>query len=182
MQALDPLYLDFYLPQQALARVRTGQAVIVKVDTYPSDIFTGTIAAIDPKVDVNNRNVLVRATLPNPSHKMLPGMYATAKIIAGRPHNYLTLPQTAITFNPYGNTVYVAANTGTKDAPKLVAKQTFVTTGDTRGDQIADPGRHQGRRLHCGRRGQLKLQNGTPLIINNSIQPDNNPNPKPKEE
>jgi membrane fusion protein (multidrug efflux system) len=180
LQALDPIYLDFYLPQQALAKIRTGQSVSVKVDTYPNDIFIGTISAIDPKVDINNRNVLVRASLQNPNHKMLPGMYATAEIIAGKAQNYLTLPQTALTFNPYGETVYLVENTGTKAAPKLVARQTFVTTGDTRGDQIAIlKGIKAGDTVVSS--GQVKLQNGTPLIINNSIQPANNPNPKPVE-
>lgn len=180
LQVLDPIYLDFYLPQQALARIKTGQPVTVKVDTYPKDTFTGTLTAIDPKVDPSTRNVAVRATLENPEHKMLPGMYASAKITAGAKQRYITVPQTVITFNPYGNTVYIAANTGTKDAPKLVAKQTFITTGDTRGDQIAVLGGiKDGDTIVTA--GQLKLQNGTPLIVNNSIQPTNNPNPTPSE-
>jgi membrane fusion protein, multidrug efflux system len=180
LQVLDPIYLDFFLPQQALARIRTGQPVTVKVDVYPKDTFTGTLTAIDPKVDPTNRNVAVRATLQNPSRRLLPGMYASAEITAGAKQRYITVPQTAITFNPYGNTVYIATNTGTKDAPKLVAKQTFVTTGDTRGDQIAVVGGlKEGDSIVTA--GQLKLQNGTPLIINNTIQPTNNPNPTPSE-
>ena len=181
LQVLDPIYLDFYLPQQELARIRTGQKVTAKVDTYPNDTFNGAITGIDPEVDPTNRNVAVRATLENPQHKMLPGMYATAEIVAGVKQRYITLPQTAITFNPYGNTVYVAGNTGTKETPKLVAKQTFVTTGDTRGDQIAILGGIKAGDIIVTA-GQLKLQNGTPLIINNSIQPENNPNPKPSEQ
>lgn len=180
LQVLDPIYLDFFLPQQALARIKNGQQVTVKVDTYPADTFTGTLTAIDPKVDPQTRNVAVRATLENPTHKLLPGMYASAEITAGAKQRYLTVPQTAITFNPYGSTVYVAQNTGTKDAPKLVAKQTFVTTGDTRGDQIAILGGvKEGDTIVSA--GQLKLQNSTPLVINNSIQPTNNPHPTPSE-
>ena len=107
LQALDPIYLDFSLPQQVLQQIKVGQEVSVKVDTYPQATFTGRISTIDPKVDPATRNVAVRATLPNRDRKLLPGMFATADITTGTPQRYITLPQTAITFNPYGNMVYV---------------------------------------------------------------------------
>src|SRR5204863_7922458 len=107
LQALDPIFLDFYLPQQQLAQIKVGQSVNVKVDAYPRTAFAGKITTIDPKVDPATRNVAVRATLPNPGRSLLPGMFATADITTGQTQRYITLPQTAITFNPYGNMVYL---------------------------------------------------------------------------
>src|SRR5690242_10445716 len=105
LQALDPIFLDFYLPQQQLDQIKVGQELAVSVDAYPTTKFTGKITTIDPKVDPATRNVAIRATLPNPQRKLLPGMYATATIGTGTPQRYITLPQTAITFNPFGNMV-----------------------------------------------------------------------------
>src|SRR5438105_1768853 len=138
LQALDPIYLDFSLPQQQLEQAKVGQAISVMVDAYPGTTFRGQITTIDPKVDPATRNVAVRATLPNPQRKLLPGMYATAQISTGKPDRYITLPQTAITFNPYGSMVYLVQETTDKNGKNtLAANQTVVTTGSTRGDQIA---------------------------------------------
>ena len=139
LQALDPIYVDFFLPQQALNQVRLQQEVALKIDTYPNQTFTGTINAINPKVDAATRNVQIRAVLKNPDHKLLPGMYATIEIAAGNTQRYLTLPQTAVAYNPYGETVYVIDDKGkgADGQPQLVARQTFITTGPTRGDQVA---------------------------------------------
>jgi membrane fusion protein (multidrug efflux system) len=181
LQALDPIYLDFNLPQQVLQQIKVGQEVSVKVDTYPQNSFTGRITTIDPKVDPATRNVAVRATLLNRDRKLLPGMFATADISTGTPQRYLTLPQTAITFNPYGNMVYVVSEgTDATGKPGLVAKQTVVTTGQTRGDQIAVlTGLKEGDQVVSA--GQMKLQNGAAVSVNNAIQPSNDPNPRPVE-
>src|SRR5262249_34039664 len=103
LQVLDPIYIDFFLPQQDVSKIKTEQKVVAKVDAFPGETFDGAISGIDPKVDPTTRNVAVRATLYNPAHKLLPGMYGTVDVQAGEPHKYLTVPQTAITFNPYGN-------------------------------------------------------------------------------
>lgn len=183
LQALDPIYLDFNLPQQALAQIRDGQKVIATVDTFPGQNFSGTITAISPQVSTSTRNVQVRASLGNPQHKLLPGMYAKVDIDVGAKQNYVTLPQTAITYNPYGDTVYLVESKG-KDAQGreiLEAHQTFVTVGPTRGDQIAIvKGVKDGDVVVSA--GQMKLRNGSHLIINNSVEPTNNPNPHPQEE
>jgi membrane fusion protein, multidrug efflux system len=172
LQALDPIYLDFFVPQQAIDQVRLGQAVTIRVDAFKDQTFDGKISAINPKIDTNTRNVQIRATLQNPDHKLLPGMYATVAIATGAPQNYITLPQTAITYNPYGDTVYVvdskAAAAGGK--PQQVARQTFVTTGSTRGDQVAVlKGVNEGDTIVTA--GQIKLHNGSPVLIDNSISP-----------
>jgi membrane fusion protein, multidrug efflux system len=180
LQALDPIYLDFYLPQQALDQVKVGQTVTAKVDTYPDQNFTGEISAINPKVDQNSRNVQIRATLKNADRKLLPGMFATVDIATTAPQRYVTLPQTAIAYNPYGSTVYLVDDKG-KDAkgqPLLAARQTFVTTGATRGDQVAVlTGVKEGETVVTA--GQIKLHNGTPLIVNNTVQPSDDANPRP---
>lgn len=177
LQALDPIYLDFYLPQQALAQIRVGQAVIARVDTFPGRTFTGKIVAINPQVDPNSRNVQVRAEIKNPKHELLPGMFATLDIDAGARQEYVTLPQTAIAYNPYGSTVYLVEGTG----KKLSARQTFVTTGATRGDQVAVlTGVKAGETVVTA--GQIKLHNGSPVFINNAVQPTSAANPTPTED
>jgi len=183
LQQLDPIYLDFFLPQQAIAQIKVGQDITVKNDAFPGKTFSGKIAAINPKIDTATRNVQVRAELPNPDRALLPGMYATAEIEVGEIQHYLTLPQTAITYNPYGNTVFLVEEKGKNDKgePQFAAKQTFVTTGDTRGDQVAIlKGISEGDVVVTS--GQIKLQNGSPLLIDNSVQPSNDTKPEPKDQ
>jgi len=183
LQALDTLFVDFFLPQQALESLKIGQKVTLKTDAYPTQTFTGDITVINPKVDINTRNVQVRATLNNPDNKLLPGMYATVTIATGLAHRYITLPRTTITFNAFGSTVYRLDANGQDETgkPKLVAKQSFVTTGDTRGDQIAIlTGVNEGETIVTT--GQIKLRNGSPVIVDNSIQPSNDATPQPKDQ
>ncbi len=173
LQALDPIFVDFFVPQQSVDQVRLSQTVTVKVDAFRGQTFTGEISALNPKVDSGSRNVEIRATLQNPEHKLLPGMYATVDIAAGAPQSYLTLPQTAITYNPYGDTVYVVdskAGDAPGKPPHLIARQTFVTTGPTRGDQVAVlKGIDEGDLIVTA--GQIKLHNGSTILIDNSITP-----------
>ena len=179
LQALDPIFLDFFVPQQAVDQVRLGQSIAAKVDAYDNQTFTGEISAINPKVDANSRNVQVRATLKNADRKLIPGMYATVDIPTGAPQNLITLPQTAITFSPYGDTVYIvdSKGAGADGKPQLVARQSFVTTGSTRGDQVAVlKGVSEGDLIVTS--GQLKLHNGSTVLIDNSVTPtaDASPN------
>ncbi len=172
LQALDPIFLDFFVPQQAVDQVRMGQSIAVKVDAYPDQTFTGEISAINPKVDANSRNVQVRATLKNADRKLIPGMYATVDIPTGAPQNLITLQQTAITFSPYGDTVYIvdSKGAGADGKPQLIARQSFVTTGSTRGDQVAVlKGVSEGDLIVTS--GQLKLHNGSTVLIDNSVTP-----------
>jgi membrane fusion protein, multidrug efflux system len=180
LQALDSIYIDFYLPQQELSRVSYKQAVVAVTDTYPDKKFNGWISAISPKVDSQTRNVRIEAVVANPRHELRPGMYATIKVQAGKSKRYLTIPRTAVTFNPYGETVYIVDEKGkTKDGkPSLFARQTFVTLGSARGDQVAIlKGVKEGERVVTS--GQLKLKSGSPVIINNTVQPLNDANPVP---
>jgi membrane fusion protein, multidrug efflux system len=180
LQALDPIYADFFVPQQTLNQVRLEQTLTIKVDTYPNRDFTGAITAINPKVDPATRNVQIRATLKNPDRMLLPGMYAIVNIAAGDRQQYVTLPQTAVTYNPYGETIFLVDDKGPdeKGQPQLVARQTFVVAGPTRGDQVAIlSGVSEGQTVVTA--GQVKLHNGTPLLIDNAIRPTADANPLP---
>ncbi len=183
LQTLDPIFVDFNLPQSNAEQIRVGQEVTVTTDAFKDASFTGKITAVSPKVDTNTRNLQVEAQLTNPDKKILPGMFANVNIKVGEQVKLLTLPQTAVTYNPYGSTVFIAKPTGKKDKqgnPALEAQQVFVTTGATRGDQVAIlKGVEEGATIVTS--GQLKLKNGTPLIINNKVQPSNSPDPKPQE-
>ena len=180
LQLLDSVYVDFYLPQQELSLLSIGQKVTVSTDTYPGRTFVGKITAINPKVDPDTRNVQVEAMIANPKHKLLPGMYATVEVIAGEVQRNITLPQTAVTYNPYGDTVYIVEESGKSQdgKPLLIAKQTFVSVGRTRGDQVAIlTGIKEGSIVVSS--GQLKLKNGSVVIVNNQILPSNDEAPRP---
>jgi membrane fusion protein, multidrug efflux system len=183
LQSIDPIYIDFNLPQQQLPQVNLGQKVALTADAYPGATFDGKINAINPRVDTNTRNVQIEATVPNPKRQLLPGMFATVKVNSGEQQRYLTLPQTAITYNPYGSTVYVIKPSDKKDDKgnaQLTAQQVFVTPGPTRGDQVAIlKGVEPGAQVVTS--GAVKLKNGMPVVINNTIQPSNSPNPTPQE-
>ncbi len=214
VQQMDPLYVDFYVPQRELARVHANQRVSLHLDAFGKREFTGEVTAINPKVDNDTRNVLVEATVPNPDGVLTPGMFTNVSVDVGEQVRYLTLPQTAIVYNPYGETVYVVmterefeqvqaeeANKngdstdagasksdgkqqGTSQTPPpdaLVVRQTFVTTGPTRGDQVAIlSGIPEGTQVVTS--GQLKLKNGAQIKIDNKYKPADNPNPTPQED
>lgn len=192
LQAIDPIYIDFYVPQQEINRIRLRDVVVVTTDAWPGREFKGRLSALNSTIDPSTRNIQVEATIANPERRLLPGMYAKAAIQVGVLQRYITLPQAAVTYNPYGATVFLAeprpANapagqapaTPGAHAPSLVAEQTFVTLGPTRGDQVAViKGIKEGDVVVSG--GQLKLRSGTPLIVNNSVQPLDNPSPRPQE-
>lgn len=178
LQELNPIYMDFYVPQQALPKLKIAQAVDVTIDAFPGKIFSGKITTIEPIVDSNTRNVEIEATVLNLRNELLPGMFARVRVRTGTPQRFLTLPQTAITFNSYGDIVYIVRKSGKdkKGKPLLSVTQSFVTTGETRGDQIMIlKGLHEGDTVVTS--GQLKLKNGTTIAINNSVTPSNNPTP-----
>jgi membrane fusion protein (multidrug efflux system) len=183
LQALDPIFIDFYVPQQALARLKVNQAVSATVDAYPGVAFTGNIASVNSKVDTASRNVQVRASFANADRRLVPGMYANVNIDDGDPSALVTLPQSAITYNPYGDTVYLVQKSGTDDKgnPKLTVLQRFVKLGDTRGDQVAvKSGVVVGDEVVTA--GQMKLRNGSPVVINNKIVPSSDSAPTPPNE
>lgn len=182
LQRLDPVYADFPIPEQKAPRLSKGQKITVTADAYPGREFYGKVSAIDPKIDPATRNVMVEATIPNPERRLMPGMYASVKVDEGGVRRFLTLPQTAIAFNPYGATVYVVEEEKGHDGKTaLVAKQRFVTTGLTRGDQVAVlSGIKAGDTVVTS--GQIKLRSGSHVIVNNKVTPSFDAHPKPVDE
>ncbi len=179
LQQVDPLHVDFILPQQEISKLAVGGRISVTSDAFPSSEFVGEITIINPKVDADTRNVSVRASLSNPDKTLLPGMYVTAKVLAGEPKDVLLVPRTAITKNPYGSTVYVVEESGNgesgedekdKAKPKLIAAQRFVETGASRKDMIViTSGLKEGETVVTA--GQIKLRNGVEVAINNEVAP-----------
>lgn len=180
LQTLDPIYVDFYLPQQTLNNLKLGLDTLVTTDTYPGKKFTGKVTTINPIVDVTTRNVTIESTIHNPTHELVPGMFVNVSVIIGDSQQYLTIPQTAVTYNPYGEIVYIVRESKEdkdKDGkPYLIANQAFVKTGTTRGNQVTIlDGLKAGDEIVTS--GQLKLKNGSRIIINNKVQPPNDPDP-----
>lgn len=178
LQSFNPIYVDFNLPQQALSKLKLDQTVNITADAYLGKVYTGKITTIQPLVNTSTRNVEVEATVDNPEMELTPGMYVTAEVITGVNQKLLTLPVTAISFNPYGDIVYIVEDHGKdkKGNPELTVKQSFVSIGDTKGDQLTiSSGLNAGQTVVTS--GQLKLKNGSRIAINNTVQPDNNRNP-----
>jgi membrane fusion protein (multidrug efflux system) len=176
LQALDPIFVDFYVPQQALASVRPGEEAVLHVDTYPGRSFVAHIAAISPKLDQASRMAQIRATIANPNHDLLPGMFATVTVGDGPQARVVTVPDAAIVYNPYGSAVFVVSPSN----PPTV-HQTLVKTGLARGDQVQVlAGLKPGETIVTS--GQIKLHDGSPITINNSVQPADLANPNPVEE
>lgn len=186
LETLDPMYADFTLPQQDLAKLAVGQSVLLTTDSFPGETFKGTLTTINSAVNKETRNVEVEATLANKKLKLNPGMFGFVTVIIGEPKRYLTVPETAISFNPYGEIIYTLTpiektkkERKKKDSVQYyTAHQSFVTTGDIRGDQIAVlQGLKEGDLVVTS--GQLKLKNGSRVYINNEVVPSNDPNPQP---
>ncbi len=180
LQALDPVYVDFTLPQQDLSLVARGQAATVTTDARPGKSYLGRVTAVSPKVDPQTRNVQVEALVRNPRRELLPGMYASVEVRAGAEKRYLTLPRTAVTFNPYGETVFVTEEKGrgADGKPVLTVRQAFVTLGPARGDQVAVlSGVKEGETVVTS--GQIKLKTGHPVVVDNRVQPASDAAPKP---
>jgi len=179
LQMLDPIDVDFQIPQQQLGQIKTGDTVTLTSDGAAGQRFSGSIAAFDPKVDPVTRNVHVRASVRNPEKKLLPGMFSTVVTNLGPARPFITLPQTVVVYNPYGDTVFVVTKSRAADgSEQLVAEQRFVTVGETRGDQVAIT---SGLGLNdiVVSAGQLKLKNGALVAVNNSVKLPNNPAPTP---
>jgi membrane fusion protein (multidrug efflux system) len=181
LQKLDPIFVDFQIAQKQLPMVNVGDRVELTSDTFPGRTFAGKINAIDPKVDTATRTVRIRALVANADKKLLPGMFGGVTIDVGAPQKPLTLPQTAITYNTYGSVVFVIAKTTVDGKEAFVAQQRFVTTGETRGDQVVILGGVTARDEVVSVGGN-KLKNGSLVAINNKITLPNDANPHPKDE
>jgi len=174
LQQLDPMFVDFYLPQQALGQIADGQAVEVTADAWPGKAFPGKISSLNSKVDVTSRMIQVRASVPNPDGALLPGMYIGVSIATGAPRSLVTIPAAAVAYNPYGSLVYVMHD----ENGQHIVKQQFVTTGEARGDQVSILKGVAANDVVVTA-GQLKLHNGSIVKVDNTVQPADNPAPVP---
>jgi membrane fusion protein (multidrug efflux system) len=173
LQQLDPIYVDFPIPENSLALLKEGQTIEVEVDAYPGRIFRGKIATIDARVAQDSRNVWVRGIFDNKSKELLPGMFANVSVIAGAPVETVTLPRTAVNYSLYGDNIYVVvpakAESGSAQAAPaadvpLEVERRFVRLGETREDRVAIlEGVKAGEKVVT--EGQLKLQAGTKVRI-----------------
>ncbi|WP_287599306.1 efflux RND transporter periplasmic adaptor subunit [Thermomonas sp.] len=181
LQQLDPIYLEFSLPEQLIGQMVDGTSVRATVDALPGQSFEGKVTAVEPQVDTNTRNFRAQATLRNPDGALRPGSFAKVGFDLGSEREVVVIPQTAVSFNPYGNAVFVigkvkrkAGETDMQGKPltgdKLVVTQRFVKTGNTRGDLIAvTSGLKAGEQVVTS--GLLKLRNGAEVTINNDVRP-----------
>lgn len=171
LQAMDPLYVDFYLPEQDLKDVYVGQTVKISITAFPNKTFDAKVTAVDSIVDQSSRNFKVRASVPNPNGQLYPGVYAQVNVVLPTRNNVLVLPQYAIAYTLYGDSVYLVKDSG-KDSktgkPLLKAVRQNVKIGDARGDDIEIlKGLKAGDQVVSA--GQVKLQNNSPIVINNSM-------------
>ena len=181
LQTFDPIYIDFTVAQTQLEQIAIGQKVAVTADGLADQTFSGRVSTIDTQFDPTTRNVTVEATVANPQQSLVPGMFARAIVDSGKPQRYLTVAQSSVTYNPYGTTVFIATSSkNDKGEEVLTAQQSFIKTGPTRGDQVAIlEGVKEGDLLITS--GQMKLKNGSPVQIDNSAAPLNDPAPTPQE-
>ena len=174
LQSLDPIFIDFTLPQQRIAAIRPGQVVRVKVDGLDG-AFEGKVTAINPEVDTATRNVRIQGTLANPDETLRPGMFAEVAIVRPEKRKVVAVPSTAIVFAPFGDSVYVVEE---KDG-QLIARQQFVRIGEARGDFVAVvDGLKPGQRVVSA--GAFKLQNNAPISLNDQMQPEPSLEPTPR--
>jgi membrane fusion protein, multidrug efflux system len=179
LQSLDPIYVDFGVPQQDAVQVRRGSTLHVRSEDLAGHEFTGRVTALDSVVDEATRNVQVQATLANPGGKLKPGMFVQVQLGFGKSRSVISLPASAISYAPYGDSVFVI--TDLKD-PKgntyRGVRQQFVKVDGSRGDQVAIvSGLNPGDEVVTS--GVFKLRNGAAVKINNKVQPENSPAPKP---
>lgn len=173
LQDISSLYVDFSIPEQSLPKISLGQEVLISVAAFPGETFKASISATNPKVDDATRNVLIRATLANPDSKLLPGMFANVQVLLPNPRNEVVVPQSAVTYTLYGNSVYVAApkkaengeaQNDTDGKPALIAERRFITTGEHRdGLVVISKGLKAGEQVVTA--GQLKLTQGADIAI-----------------
>jgi membrane fusion protein (multidrug efflux system) len=180
LQSLNPIYVNFGVPQQDATNVKIGREMRVTSDELRGLAFSGRVSAIDSVVDESTRNITVQATLSNPGNKLRPGMYVQVELGLGPSRDVIALPASAINYAPYGDSVFVVADLNDPKTGKTYkgVRQQFVKVSGSRGDQVAViSGVNPGEEVVTS--GVFKLRNGAPVQVNNTVQPSNSPAPKP---
>jgi membrane fusion protein (multidrug efflux system) len=182
LQALDPIYADFMLPQQALPEIAVNQPVRLTTDALPDRVIEGKVTAINPDVDTATRNFRVQATFSNPSNELHPGMFAGIAVVLPARQKMITIPATSILHTTFGDSVFVVGERKNEHTGRMekAVRQQFVRTGEKRGDFIAIT-----RGLKAGETvvssGVFKLRNGSAVVIDNTLAPDAQLAPKPND-
>jgi membrane fusion protein (multidrug efflux system) len=173
--------VNFGVPQQDAGRVTIGRSVRFAIEDVAGAEFTGRVTAINAVVDEGTRNVQIQATLANPRNILRPGMFVQAEVAVGAASNVVTLPATAVSYAPYGDSVFIVAEMqGPNGQPYKGVRQQFVKLGPSRGDQIAVlSGVKTGEEIVTS--GAFKLRNGAAVYVDNAVQPANQPAPKPED-
>ena len=182
LQSLTPVYAEFSLPQQELARIKTGMKVRVTTDAYPGRQFDGALTAINPDLDQQTRSVGLQATFDNPEQLLRPGMFARVEVLLPEEQSVLVIPATSVLSAPYGDSVYVIEpKPGKEDGkPELAVRQQFIRTGRVRGDFVSvESGLKPGDRIVSA--GIFKLRNGMSVIENNDLTPKSDVAPRPSD-
>jgi len=182
LQSVSPIHADFWLPQQALAELKLGQATRMRTDVFPDATWDGEITAVNPEVDAATRNVRVRATFPNAEGRLRPGMFANVVVLSSEQRSVLIIPATAVMFAPYGDSVF-AIEEKKDEAGKTtaIARQKFVRTGEHRGDLVAVVSGLQAGEIVVSS-GAFKLRNGMAVAVNDALAPDARLAPKPADD
>ena len=180
LQSLDPVYVDFSLPQQDLAAVQPGLPVTVQTDAVPNEQFTGELTAVNSAIDPATRSIPLQATLPNPKHLLRAGMFARVQVVLPESKTVLRVPITAVKYAPYGNSVYVIETQQDEKTgqERLVLNEKFIRTGETRGDFVSVTEGLQAN-AQVVSTGVFKLRNKAPVVIDNKLAPEFSENPKP---
>lgn len=193
LQALDPVFVNFSLPQKHLGELKAGLAVEVQADAYPEQAFNGVITALDPDIDLETRNVRVQATLPNSDGKLRPGMFVSLDVVLERARQAVLIPATAVQYGPRGSTVFVVEEKieeevneqveeqlkGNSGKHRLMVRQQPVTLGSRRGDfVVVTNGLSGGEQVVSG--GVFKLRPGMAVVIDNSLAPEFSLAPNPR--
>jgi membrane fusion protein (multidrug efflux system) len=181
LQALNPIYANFNVPQQVMSQMRPGQNVRISTDGASGHEYTGRVNALESTVDESTRNVQVQATLANPENKLRPGMFVQVEVGVGAQRSLFPLPASAINYAPFGDSVYIVTGLKGPDGKTYRGvRQQFVKIAGTRGDQVGIvSGLNQGDEVVTS--GAFKLRNGAGVAVNNKIQPGNNPSPEPED-
>jgi membrane fusion protein (multidrug efflux system) len=179
LQALNPIYVNFGVPQQAAGQMRPGRSVRITVGEQPGVAMTGRVTALDSVVDEATRNVQVQATFANPNGLLRPGMFVQTEAVSGAGSTLVSLPASAVSYAPFGDSVFVVTDIKSEKGTYRGVRQQFVKLGATRGDQIAIvSGVKKGDEVVTS--GTFKLRNGAAVLVNNKVRPGNNPKPKPE--
>jgi membrane fusion protein (multidrug efflux system) len=180
LQSLSPIYVNFSVPQQAIADLRLGREVTITVGEGGGTAYSGRITAVDSVVDEATRNVQAQATLTNAEGVLRPGMFVQVQVNLGAPATVVPLPASAISYAPFGDSVYVVTDL-TDETGKTYrgVRQQFVKLGAGRGDQVAIvSGLTPGSEVVTS--GVFKLRNGAAVLVNNTVTPANSPTPNPE--